>query len=118
MPISRINANSACTMQMFVAIVATSKRNNAKRTGEFKMKKSEIIANAIAKIESLRPDVAPFIDAYLASGLTCGFVASEFNAAYEAENDDWFSNHKAISVHLNVALSVAIADEYLEVNVG
>lgn len=77
------------------------------------MKKSEIINAAIAKIESLRPDVAPFIDAYLASDLTCGFVASEFNVAYESENDVWFSEYKSVVTHLNVALSVAIADEYL-----
>lgn len=77
------------------------------------MKKSELITAAIAKIESLRPNVAPFIDAYLASGLTCGFVASEFNVAYELENDAWFSEHKSVVTHLNVALSVAIADEYL-----
>lgn len=77
------------------------------------MKKSEIIIAAIAKIESLRPDVALFIDAYLASGLTCGFVASEFNVAYESAHDSWYKEHKSISAHLNVALSVAIADEYL-----
>jgi hypothetical protein len=78
------------------------------------MKKSELIKDAIAKVETLRPDLTPFIDAYLASGLTCGFVESEFNSAYEAENDAWFSNHKSIVVHLNIAMSVAIADEYLE----
>ena len=100
-------------MQKLFAIVTTSKRNTAKRIEEVKMKKSEIITAAIAKIDSLRPDVAPFIDAYLASGLTCGFVASEFNASYEYAHDSWYKEHKSISTHLNVALSVAIADEYL-----
>lgn len=88
-------------------------RNSPKQFEEVKMKKSEIITAAIAKIDSLRPDAAPFIDAYLASGLTCGFVASEFNADYDSAYDSWFKEYKSISTHLNVALSVAIADEYL-----
>ncbi len=77
------------------------------------MKKSEIINAAIAKIESLRPDVGTFIAAYIASGLTCDFAASDFSSAYESAHYSWYNEHKLISTHLNVALSVAIADEYL-----
>lgn len=77
------------------------------------MKKSEVISAAILKIESLRPSCDTFINAYLESGLDCGFVGSEFDASFNAAYDVWYVEHKSLVTHLNVALSVAIADEYL-----
>lgn len=77
------------------------------------MKKSELIKAAIVKIESLRPNVSLFVDEYLASGLTGGFVGSEFSARYDLAFDSWHDQHFAMIKHLNVALSVTLADEHL-----
>lgn len=77
------------------------------------MKKSEVISAAILKIESSRPSCEAFINAYLESGLDCGFVGSEFDASFNAAYDAWYAEHKSLVTHLNVAFSVAIADEYL-----
>ena len=77
------------------------------------MKKSEVISAAILKIESSRPSCETFINAYLESGLDCGFVGSEFDASFNASYEAWYVEHKSLVTHLNAAFSVAIADEYL-----
>ena len=88
-------------MQKLFAIVTTSKRNTAKRIEEVKMKKSEIITAAIAKIEASRPVYSDFI------GL------DDCSAKYDAAYSSWADECGGIVKHLNVALSVAISDEYL-----
>lgn len=65
------------------------------------MKKSEIIAAAIANIESSRPAYSSFI------GLDD--CSSKYDDAYAV----WSNEYNAIAKHLNVAYSVAISDEYL-----
>ena len=70
------------------------------------MKKSEIIAAEIAKIEASRPVYSDFI------GLDD--CSSKYDAAYSS----WSDKYNGIVKHLNTALSVAIADEYLSSLVG
>lgn len=77
------------------------------------MLKSEQITLAIAKIKSARPKLESYLDMHLSSRSSTPFFESCYNDYYEAAFNEWFDNYKTMVTHLEVALSVALADEFL-----
>lgn len=77
------------------------------------MLKSEIITKAIEQIDANRPDINDFITMYMDSDEPKnGFAGSEFSVLYDNAYKNWYPSLET-KQHLTVALSVAIADEYL-----
>lgn len=72
------------------------------------------IEQAIAHIESIRPNVGPYITNYIEEGgEKLGFHVSEHCKKYDEEHALWIENHHSKIEHLKVLKSVLIAEEYL-----
>ncbi len=74
------------------------------------------LETAIKNVETKRPTLSVAIEAfYIRVGYETDLIYAESqeSADYEIANDSFYKNHYSMLKHLEVALSVAIANEYV-----